>query len=370
MSRGSIYKIVINGKHYIGLNTTSLKQRKNEHRQCAKNGDKRCLYNAIRKYDMVDTFELIEIDTADTIEELCELEIFYIQEYNSYYMNGNGYNMTLGGEGTNGYVYTEEDKQKMSERMKERFQKPGAREEHCVIMQKRFLVNPGLIKLLSDIKKEFHRRNPEAAKEQSDRLKKYHANNPEAAKEHGKRMKQYYIDHPDAIQSQREMSIKQWKDSNAREQMSKKKKEFYEQNPEQGKLNSERLKAYYLTPGAREKHGESQKKRFKNPDEKQKLFHAQETYWENPDARRAQSKRMKERFQTNPEILKKKLDTQGNNKPFDVFTKDGLFIKTFTYQFEAIKYLQTEHNITSTIKIGEVLRGERNNSAGFVFKYK
>ena len=44
---------------------------------------------------MVDTFELVEIDTADTLEELCEKEIGYILSYNSYYMDGNGYNMTL-----------------------------------------------------------------------------------------------------------------------------------------------------------------------------------------------------------------------------------------------------------------------------------
>ena len=36
-------------------------------------------------------------------------------------MNGNGYNMTYGGDGTNGYVWTQEDKQKMSESMKTYF---------------------------------------------------------------------------------------------------------------------------------------------------------------------------------------------------------------------------------------------------------
>ena len=113
MSFGSIYKINFpNGKHYIGLTTTSLKQRTKEHKTTAKSGDTKCVYNALRKYDMVDTLELIEIDTADTVEELCEKEIGYIIEYNSYYMNENGYNMTYGGEGTNGYIFTEEDNKK------------------------------------------------------------------------------------------------------------------------------------------------------------------------------------------------------------------------------------------------------------------
>ena len=64
------------------------------------------------------------------------------------------------------------------------------------------------------------------------------------------------------------------------------------------------------------------------------------------------------------------LNKRGKNKPFDVITTDGTFVKTFTYQMEAREYLQKEHNITSTIKISEVLTGTRNSSAGFVFKYK
>jgi group I intron endonuclease len=261
---GSIYKIKFpNGKHYIGLTTTSLEQRTKEHKKSAKNGDSQyIIYKAIRKYEMVDTLELIEIDTADTIEELYEKEIGYIREYNSYYMNENGYNMTYGGERTNGYVFTEEVKQKMSESRKKHFEKPDAREQHS-----------------KRIKKHFED-NPEAGKEHSERLKKYFENNPKAGKEHGERMKKYY-ENPEAIQ----------------------------------------------------KCSESQKKRF-----------------DNPEARRKSSR--------------------GENKPFDVFTLDGTFIKTFTYQFEAKEYLQTEYKITSTFTIGAVLAGKRKSSAGFVFKYK
>jgi len=54
MTFGSIYKIVFpNGKHYIGLTTTSLKQRTKEHKSFAKKGDAKCLYKAIRKYELV-----------------------------------------------------------------------------------------------------------------------------------------------------------------------------------------------------------------------------------------------------------------------------------------------------------------------------
>ena len=168
------------------------------------------------------TFELIEIDSADTREELCNKESYYIQQYDSYYKNGKGYNMTYGGEGTFGYEFTTEDRQKMSEAQKKRFE------------------------------------NPEA----------------------------------------------------------------------------------------RQKKSEAMKKRYEDPNERENLS----------------------------EVMKKHrtkmLNTKGQNKPFDVFKKDGTFIKTFTYQFEAHEYLQKELNITSTIKIGEVLCGKRNTSAGFKFKYK
>jgi len=133
MTCGIIYKIQFpNGKHYIGLTTTSLKQRKKEHKKCAKNGNIQILYKALRKYDMIDTFELIDIATADTVEELCEKEIGYIIEYNSYYMNGYGYNMTYGGEGANGYVNTEEDKQKMSNIKKNILKKTQTQEKNKV----------------------------------------------------------------------------------------------------------------------------------------------------------------------------------------------------------------------------------------------
>ena len=63
-------------------------------------------------------------------------------------------------------------------------------------------------------------------------------------------------------------------------------------------------------------------------------------------------------------------DGKGKNKPFDVFTKDGTFIKTFDYQIEAREYLQKEYDITSTFHISDVLAGRLKKTAGFVFKYK
>jgi hypothetical protein len=311
---GYIYKIVFpNGKHYIGLTTTSLEQRQIQHRTRAKSQDTKCLYNALRKYGMVDTFELIEIDTADTLEELCEKEIGYIIEYNSYYMNKNGYNMTYGGEGTLGYIHTEENNQKNRERMKKYFENPEARQQCSEALKKYF-------------------ENPEARQQCSEAQKKRFEN-------------------PEEIQKNREAQIKRFDNPEARQKNSESQKKRYE-NPEQRKAHSERMKTLFENPEAIKKCSEAQKKRFENHEERQKM-----------------SEMKKKQFENNPEIQTKRLDAMGKNKPFDVF-KDGVFINTFTYQFQAKEYLQKEYEITSNISIGAVLAGQRKNSAGFVFKYK
>jgi hypothetical protein len=336
MTFGYIYKIQFpNGKHYIGLTTTTLEQRTKEHKKTAKIGDTKCLYNALRKYEMVDTFELIEIDTADTIEELRKKEIRYILEYNSYYMDENGYNMTYGGEGINGYVFTEDDKQKQSEITKKYFGDPENRQKQSERIKKYYEENPEAKEQMSETKKKYFEANPDAGKEHSERMKKYYEENPEARQQACETTKKQF-ENPEARQQASKKTIKQFEDPEARLKHSEIKKKYFEDNPDAGKEHSERLKKYY----------------------------------ENPEARQKNSQRIKKYYENNPDARRKFSDGQGKNKPFDIFTKDGTFIKTFSYQFEAKEYLQKEHNIKSTIKIGEVLAGKRNNSVGFVFKYK
>jgi len=286
MTYGFIYKIEFpNGKHYIGLTTTSLKQRKQQHKLAAKRGANQYLYNALRKYDMEDTFELIEIDTADTHDELCELEIGYILMYNSYYKDDGGYNMTFGGESFNGYIHTEESKKKISE-----------------------------------AKKKYHEENPEAGQKFAEYAKIRYENNPEAKQKTSGAMKEYY-----------------------------------ENNPEARQQVSEALKTYYKNnTGARQKNSEAQKTYYKK----------------HPEVKQKNSEKRKQYHKDNPGFIKKMLDIKGKNKPFDVFTTDGTFVKTFTYQIDANEYLQKEHNITSKINICQVLTGSQKSSKGFVFEYK
>ena len=106
-----------------------------------------------------------------------------------------------------------------------------------------------------------------------------------------------------------------------------------------------------------------------NPEARQQSIERTKKYFEDhPEARQQASEKTKKYFEDHPEARQKILDTKGKNKPFHLI-KDGIIIETFTYQYQAIEYLQKEYNITKGIKISEVLSGKRNISAGFVFKY-
>ena len=316
---GYIYRIDFpNDKVYIGL-TTSLQKRKQGHKYKATSGNTRYLYNALRKYNMVDTFELIVIDTADTEEELCEKEIGYILMYNSFYKEY-GYNMTYGGEGASGCIITEEQREKSSEAHKKYYENnPEAGKEHSEALKTYYRETPGAREKNSEALKKYYRETPEARKQISEAVKKCHEENPQLRKKMSQAKKNYFLETPGAIEKNREARIK-----------------YYKEHPNAGKEHGEKLIAYYKNnQEARERARERALKQFKNPNARQKI-----------------------------------LDGRGKNKKFDVLTKDGIFIKTFTYQMDAREYLKKEYNITSTIKISEVLNGNRNHSAGFVFKYK
>ena len=114
---GIIYKIenTINGKVYIGQ--TIHKRGFNGRYECKGKGIERVynyhnnqknknrdyniyLLNSIKKYGF-DAFLVDEVfDTAISQDELNKKEKYYIEKFNSFY---NGYNCTLGGDGTFGY---------------------------------------------------------------------------------------------------------------------------------------------------------------------------------------------------------------------------------------------------------------------------
>lgn len=89
---GCVYCIenTLNGKRYIGITTRTIKERFVEHCKA-----KSYIGKAIRKYG-VENFKLYELAVANSREELCNLEVYYIEKYNTF---KNGYNQTIGGDG-------------------------------------------------------------------------------------------------------------------------------------------------------------------------------------------------------------------------------------------------------------------------------
>lgn len=89
---GYVYCIenVLNGKRYIGITTRTIKERFAEHCKAES-----YIGKAIRKYG-VENFKLYELAVANSREELCNLEVYYIEKYNTF---KNGYNQTIGGDG-------------------------------------------------------------------------------------------------------------------------------------------------------------------------------------------------------------------------------------------------------------------------------
>jgi len=131
MSIYTIYRATnnVNGKCYVGFDS-NWPNRMNAHKKAAfyeKASDHQTYFHrAIRKHGW-DAFTWEVLYThRDGHYTKNNMECFFIRENDSY---NNGYNMTLGGDGTIGLVYTEERKAKLSKSLKGK-SKPKLTEEH------------------------------------------------------------------------------------------------------------------------------------------------------------------------------------------------------------------------------------------------
>lgn len=114
-----LFKNVINNKCYIGQ-SLNIRKRFNKHIDRMRKNWNYPLYNALNKYGLNNfEFSIIEIidsnlysDRNKIKEKLNELEIFYIEKYDSF---NNGYNLTIGGDSISGYKFSEDKREKASE---------------------------------------------------------------------------------------------------------------------------------------------------------------------------------------------------------------------------------------------------------------
>lgn len=113
----SIYKATnkINGKHYIGFDSAWPKRKKshvNESHQTNHRTYNTHFHRAIRKYG-IGAFEWNVIyQSKNGVHCLREMEPYFIKQYDSFGING--YNMTLGGEGSLGRYCSDKTKNKIS----------------------------------------------------------------------------------------------------------------------------------------------------------------------------------------------------------------------------------------------------------------
>lgn len=108
MKKYIVYKVKFpNNKVYIGISSKGLEKRKKSHYKKMESGEGWKFYNALRKYQNKETWEII--DTANCWEALCCLEQIYIKYYDSC---NKGYNCTSGGDGM--FSPCEETRKKMS----------------------------------------------------------------------------------------------------------------------------------------------------------------------------------------------------------------------------------------------------------------
>ena len=111
-----IYKCTntINNKVYIGYTNKILKKRIAEHKCSAKNNSDYLLHKAIRKYGFDNFTWQVIFECFDRQHALNNAEPFFIKEFNCYYKDGLGYNMTFGGQGgMTGKNHSEKVRQKM-----------------------------------------------------------------------------------------------------------------------------------------------------------------------------------------------------------------------------------------------------------------
>ena len=98
-----IYRIVFpNGKYYIGQSNNLIKRRQDYLHWQTRSISQTIVYRAFLKYGFnIDMFEIIIENDTLTQDDLNNLEIKYIKQYNSIFPNG--YNIQKGGNNKSGY---------------------------------------------------------------------------------------------------------------------------------------------------------------------------------------------------------------------------------------------------------------------------
>jgi group I intron endonuclease len=127
MSSGTIYGIKLAGNkevRYIGMTTKDIKQRMKEHKKAARLGKGYPVYDWIRKHGE-DNIEIFIVEKV--VDSLETREIYWIDYYKK--QGSRLLNLTDGGSGPNGHVWTKEQRERHSLKMKEVVNRPEVAEK-------------------------------------------------------------------------------------------------------------------------------------------------------------------------------------------------------------------------------------------------
>lgn len=105
----------VNGAKYVGITSASLRKRKNEHRSSANLGSGNLFHIAIREHGF-DAFDWRVFAETEDREFLFLIEAEAVDKFSSHRLDG-GYNMTIGGSGVAGHVWTQESRDKLRKAM-------------------------------------------------------------------------------------------------------------------------------------------------------------------------------------------------------------------------------------------------------------
>ena len=216
-------------KYYVGQTVGTMEQRAGKNGRKYGTFDETCnskFARSVRKWGW-NSFEGRVLEEVYE-EDLNELEKFYIEYFDSF---KNGYNTTLGGEGTRGYNFNEESKKKMSISAKKHFELTEVREKQS-IMKKKNWENQEYREKLSEKISIANKKRFEDLKEREKQSKimKKHCEDPKYREKISKGVKKHYED-PKEREKMSKAQRKRWENQKEREKISKAIKKNFE-NPE------------------------------------------------------------------------------------------------------------------------------------------
>lgn len=263
-------------KYYVGQTIGTMEQRARKDGKGYRIFDETCnskFARSIRKWGW-DAFEGRILEEVYE-EDLNELEKFYIQQFDSY---KNGYNSTIGGEGTRGHNpfanKTEEEMKKIKEKLsksqsiagKKRFKNPKERKKQSIINKKRFQ-DPEEREKISEILRERYKDPKEREKMSEIQRKRY--KNPKEREKQSIALRKRWED-KERRKKQSETIKKHWEDKNEREKQSIIQRKRWEDKELREKISKIQRKNWE-DQEYREKQNIAQRKRWENAKEKEKI---------------------------------------------------------------------------------------------------